>query len=88
MSALGHKRCCVEIPQAIHICGRYNFLAGDVGGFELPSSFAREPANSRDNFQAQQKQEFDRWRTAIEIVQRFREAGISCELSGGSETRQ
>jgi hypothetical protein len=32
------------------------------------------------DFKAQQKLEFDRWRSAIAIVQRMREAGISCEL--------
>jgi hypothetical protein len=34
-----------------------------------------------DAFKAQQKLEFDRWRTAIAIVERMREAGISCKLS-------
>jgi hypothetical protein len=39
------------------------------------------PARPDDAFKAQQKLEFDRWRTAIAIVERMREAGISCELS-------
>jgi hypothetical protein len=34
-----------------------------------------------DAFKAQQKLEIDRWRTAIAIVERMREAGIGCELS-------
>ena len=33
-----------------------------------------------DDFKAQQKLEFDRYRRAIEIIQRMRQAGISCEL--------
>jgi hypothetical protein len=50
-------------------------------GVVMPSSIIRKPANPDDNFKAQQKLEFDRWRTAIAIVERMREAGISCELS-------
>jgi len=46
----------------------------------MPSSTIRDPAKPDDNPQAQQKWEFDRWRTAIELVQRMREAGLSCEL--------
>jgi hypothetical protein len=47
----------------------------------MPSSIIRNPANPDDDFKAQQKLEFDRWRTAIAIVERMRKAGISCELS-------
>ena len=47
----------------------------------MPSSIIRNPANLDDDFKAQQKLEFDRWRIAIAIVERMREAGISCELS-------
>ena len=47
----------------------------------MPSSIIRNPARPDDDFKAQQKLEFDRWRTAIAIVERMREAGISCELS-------
>ena len=32
--------------------------------------------------------QFDRWRIAIELVQRLREAEIECHLSDGSQTRQ
>ena len=44
------------------------------------SSIIRNPAKPDDDFKAQQELEFDRWRIAIAIVERMREAGISCEL--------
>jgi hypothetical protein len=47
----------------------------------MPSSIIRNLARPDDDFKAQQKLEFDRWRTATAIVERMREAGISCELS-------
>jgi hypothetical protein len=47
----------------------------------MPSSIIRNPAKPNDDFKALQKLEFDRWRTAIAIAERMREAGISCELS-------
>ena len=50
----------------------------------MPSSFIRNPTGPDEDFKAQQELEFDRYRTAIKIVQRMREAGISCELSYGS----
>jgi len=40
-----------------------------------------------DDPQALLEQEFDRWRTAIKLVQRLREAGIDCELSDISQPR-
>ena len=46
----------------------------------MPSSIIHNSAGSDDDFKAQQKLEYDRYRTAIAIVQRMREAGISCEL--------
>jgi hypothetical protein len=46
----------------------------------MPSRIIRNPARPDDE-KAQQKLEFDRWRTAIAIVERMREAGISCELN-------
>jgi hypothetical protein len=46
----------------------------------MPSSIVRNPSRS-DDVKAQQEVEFDRWRIAIAIVKRMREAGISCELS-------
>ena len=47
----------------------------------MQSSIILNPAKPDDNFKAQQKLEFDRWRTAIGIVERMREARISCKLS-------
>jgi hypothetical protein len=47
----------------------------------MSSSFVRHSARPDEHYQAQQKRQFDRWRTATEIVQLLREAGISCELS-------
>jgi hypothetical protein len=47
----------------------------------MPSNIIRNPARPDDAFKAQQRLEFDRWRTASAIVERMREAGISCELS-------
>ena len=46
----------------------------------MPSSVIREPARPDDDFIGQQELEFDRWRTAVTIVERMREAGINCEL--------
>jgi hypothetical protein len=40
----------------------------------------RNPTRPDDDFKARQKQEIDRYRAAIEIVQRLREAGVNCEL--------
>jgi len=51
------------------------------------SSIIRNPAKPDDDFKAQQELEFDRWRIAIAIVERMREAGISCELSDGFQNR-
>jgi hypothetical protein len=45
------------------------------------SGIIRNPAKPNDDFKAKQELEFDRWRIAIAIVERMREAGISCELS-------
>ena len=47
----------------------------------MPSSIIRNPAGADDDdFKAKQKVELDRLRTAIGIVERMRQAGISCEL--------
>jgi hypothetical protein len=45
----------------------------------------RNDPRQDDDFKAQQKLEFDRYRTAIAIVERMREAGISCELSNNPQ---
>jgi hypothetical protein len=47
----------------------------------MPSRIILNPARPDNDFKAQKKLEFDRRRTAIAIVERMREAGISCELS-------
>ena len=47
----------------------------------MPSIDVRHPATPEDDFRAEQERESDRWRVAVDIVRRFREAGISCELS-------
>jgi hypothetical protein len=49
----------------------------------MSSRISRDPARPDGDFKVQQKLEFDRWRIAIAIVERMREAGISCELSNG-----
>ena len=53
----------------------------------MPTRIIRNPAMPNDDFEAQQELEFDRWRIAIAIVERMREAGISCELSDGFQNR-
>jgi hypothetical protein len=47
----------------------------------MPSSIIRHPTTEDDASEMQLKREFDRWRTAVDIVRRLREAGINCELS-------
>jgi hypothetical protein len=51
----------------------------------MPSSIIRNPAKTDDDFRSQQKRELDRLRTAITIVERMRQAGISCELFNNPE---
>jgi hypothetical protein len=83
-----------KMPQLIHAfvsgCSRrvrYD-LDGQYGGLQMPSSLVLVPTRSDEDSHAQQKREFDRWRTAIELVQRMREAGVECQLSDGFQTRQ
>ena len=47
----------------------------------MPSIVVPNPVRPDDDFKTQQELEFDRWRTAVTIVTRMREAGVSCELS-------
>jgi len=47
----------------------------------MPSSIIRHPEDADDCSEKQAKQEFDRWRIAVDMVRRLREAGIICELS-------
>jgi hypothetical protein len=54
----------------------------------MPSSFVHDPPRLDDEHQAQLKLEFDRWRIAIDVVRRLREAGFGCQLSEGFQTRQ
>jgi hypothetical protein len=53
----------------------------------MPSTIVRHPATPIDDSQFEQKREFDRWRAAVDIVRRLREAGICCELSDGLQSR-
>jgi hypothetical protein len=46
----------------------------------MPSRFVHAPEKLDDVYQAEQKREFDRWRDALEVVKRLREAGITCHL--------
>lgn len=47
----------------------------------MQSNTILNPARPGDDFKVQQEQAFYRWRIAIAIVERMREAGIGCELS-------
>ena len=51
----------------------------------MPSGIVRNPVRPGDDFKARQKLELDRLRTAIAIVERMRQAGISCELFNNPE---
>jgi hypothetical protein len=44
-------------------------------------------AAADDHPETEAKREFDRWRVAVDIVRRLREAGIGCELSDVARTR-
>ena len=58
----------------------------ELARLEVPS-FVRHPARPDDSSEAQQKRELDRWRTAIELIQRLRKAGFDCQLREGFQTR-
>ena len=60
-------------------------IGGTAEGIQMPSNIIRNPIWPDDDFKAQQELEFDRWRTAVTIVKRMREAGISCELFNNLE---
>ena len=53
----------------------------------MTSNFANDPAKPDENPQPDHEREFDRWRTAVELIQRMREAGIGCDLFDGSQNR-
>ena len=57
------------------------------GSFRLSSNILRDPSTLADNLKEQQKLELDQYRTAIKLIQRLREAGISCELSSDVQKR-
>jgi hypothetical protein len=52
----------------------------------MPFSIIRH-SMTPDDAQSPQERDFDRWRVAIQIIQRLREAGIKCELNNGDQTR-
>ena len=53
----------------------------------MASNFADDPAKPEENTQTDHEREFDRWRTAVELIQRMREAGIGCDLFDGCQNR-
>jgi hypothetical protein len=53
----------------------------------MPSSNICHPVNPDDDTQSPQERNFDRWRVAIQIIQRLREAGMKCDLNIGDYTR-
>ena len=61
-------------------CGSLPTLPPIKRGFQLSSNTVHRPSRLEEDFKSQQKLEFDRWQTAVTIVKRLREAGISCEL--------
>src|SRR5262252_125303 len=55
---------------------------GFSGRFEkMSSSLFRNSGERPDNAQAAPKQQAERWRLAVKLVQQMREAGYRCELS-------
>ena len=53
----------------------------------MSSNFANDPAKPEENSRTDHEREFDRWRTAVELIQRMREAGIGCDLFEGCQNR-
>jgi len=53
----------------------------------MSSNFANDPAKPEENSRNDHEREFDRWRTAVELIQRMREAGIGCDLFEGYQNR-
>ena len=53
----------------------------------MPSNNICHPVTPDDDVQSPQERNFDRWRVAIQIIQRLREAGIKSELNIGDHTR-
>jgi hypothetical protein len=46
----------------------------------------RDPITTGDQSLLAHERDFERWRVAVNLVQRLREAGISCELRGIAQT--
>jgi len=59
-------------------------VAGTIMGYFLMPSKA---ATGEDDPETQPKREIDRWRVAVDLVRRMREAGIDCELFDLSQNR-
>jgi hypothetical protein len=53
----------------------------------MTSSNICDPVTPDDDAQSPQERNFDRWRVAIQIIQRLREAQIECELNIRDHTR-
>jgi hypothetical protein len=53
----------------------------------MSSSVVRRPTREDVTVRSEQELEFDRWRIAVDIVKRIREAGISCELFDSVQDR-
>ena len=52
----------------------------------MPSSVVRPPTREDAKVRSEQELEFDRWRIAVDIVKRIREAGISANYLTVSKT--
>ena len=46
----------------------------------MPSSIVCPPPEQDVKVRSDQELQFDRWRAAVEVVKRLREAGVSCGL--------
>jgi hypothetical protein len=46
----------------------------------MPSSIVCPPADKAVKVRSDQELQFDRWRIAVEVIKRLRDAGVSCEL--------
>jgi hypothetical protein len=53
-----------------------------AGLCHMPSSIVCPPPEQDVKVRSEQELQFDHWRTAVEVVKRLREAGVSCELVG------
>ena len=51
-----------------------------AGVLLMPFRTNRKAATTDDDPETEPKREIERWRVAVDIIRRLREAGISCEL--------